>query len=212
MISVFQTSDTRNFELIPLTTFPGITMPAKYVIRAYTTGYVEQVRLTEIAMPVIVARASQKGYEIYSVFPSQEFLGNTYSMIEIASLGLVDKMTGCAAVVSSTIKSFQNKRVTVATNLKALGILGKLIPLLASRMTKGTNEADVGVYISTLPRMTIDDDFMVTVTDAPVPRHAVNISKQNAHVLEIDVLSAWREMGLDAGWSNEVVVKVSFNS
>ena len=212
MISVFQTSDTRNFELIPLTTFPGITRPAKYVIRAYTTGDVEQVRLTEIAMPVIVARPSQKGYEIYSVFPSQEFLGNRYGMIEIASFGLVDKMTGCAAVVSSTIKSFQNKRVTVATNLKALGILGKLILPVASRLIKRTNEADVGVYISTLPRMTIDDDFMVTVTDAPVPRHAVNISKQNAHVLEIDVLSSWREMGLDAGWSNEVVVKVSFNS
>jgi hypothetical protein len=212
MVSVFQTSDARNFELIPLNKFPGITKPAGYVVRAYTTGHVEQVRLTEIAMPIVLVRASERGYEIYSVFPSQEFLGKTYGMIELASFGLVDKMTGCAAVVSSTIKSFQDQRITVVTKLKALGVLGKLIPPATIKLIEGANKATVGVYISTLPKMTIDDDFMVTIADAPVPRHTVNIAKQNSRVLEVDVLSAWREMGLDAGWSNEVEVKVFFDS
>ncbi len=58
--------------------------------------------------------------------------------------------------------------------------------------------------------MTIDGDFMATVADEPVPRHAVKISEQDGRVLEIDILAAWKEMGPDRGWSNEVEVKVIF--
>ena len=44
-----------------------------------------------------------------------------------------------------------------------------------------------GVYVSTLPDMTIDGDFMATMQDKPVPRHCVSISRQSECVLEVDV-------------------------
>lgn len=69
--------------------------------------------------------------------------------------------------------------------------------------------ADTGVYISSLPKMTIDDNFMVSIFGHPVPRHTVKISSSADAVLEIDVETAWRELGLDSGWSNELEVTVN---
>jgi hypothetical protein len=56
--------------------------------------------------------------------------------------------------------------------------------------------------------MTIEDDFMVTIQGLPLPPHTVALSKSDLHTLEIDVETAWKEMGLKAGWSNEVEVNV----
>lgn len=65
-----------------------------------------------------------------------------------------------------------------------------------------------GIYLSTLPDMTIDGDFMITIQNQPIPRETVSVSKDDEHVLEIDVERAWEEMELQSGWSNEVEVKV----
>lgn len=51
---------------------------------------------------------------------------------------------------------------------------------------------------------------MATIQGQPIPPHTVIVSKTSSHVLEIDIETAWKEMGLDAGWSNEVEVKVYF--
>ena len=41
-----------------------------------------------------------------------------------------------------------------------------------------------------------------------IPVHTVQISEASSLVLEIDIETAWNEMGLDSGWSNEVSVDV----
>lgn len=69
-----------------------------------------------------------------------------------------------------------------------------------------------GVYVSTLPDMTLDGDFMATMQDKPVPRHCVSISRQSECVLEVDVEAAWNEMGLDSGRGDEVEVTVTFDT
>lgn len=56
--------------------------------------------------------------------------------------------------------------------------------------------------------MTIDGDFMVTIQGNPIPRHTVSVSKDDKHVLEVDVERAWKERELSSGWSNEVEVKI----
>ena len=70
----------------------------------------------------------------------------------------------------------------------------------------------VGVYISALPNMTIKGDFIATIREQPIPPHTVAISKIDSHVLEIDIERAWKEMGLESGWSNEVEVKLYFSA
>ena len=59
--------------------------------------------------------------------------------------------------------------------------------------------------------MTVDGDFMVTIRDQPIPPHTVSISNVDAHVLEIDIQAAWKEMDLKPGWSNEIEVRLYFS-
>lgn len=71
----------------------------------------------------------------------------------------------------------------------------------------------------------MDEGFLVTILGKVVPRERVvrkvlgdegsrtsEESRAKAGVLEIDLLGAWEEMGLDSGWSNEVRVAVFVQS
>lgn len=60
--------------------------------------------------------------------------------------------------------------------------------------------------------MTVEGDFMATIQDQPVPRHTVRMSSEDESVFEVDVQTAWNELGLDAGRSNEVEIKVHFSA
>ncbi|POR32750.1 Putative phosphotransferase enzyme family protein [Tolypocladium paradoxum] len=98
--------------------------------------------------------------------------------------------------------------------------LGRYIPSLFAK--RPVNQLPVvqqtdanrfsGIYISTLATMTVEGYFMVTIQDRPVPRHTVRMSKEDGGVFEVDFQTAWNEMGLDAGRSNEVEVKVHFSA
>ena len=68
----------------------------------------------------------------------------------------------------------------------------------------------LGIYISHLPELSIEDDFMATIQGQPIPPHTATLNKTDNRVLDIDIETAWKEMGLEAGWSNEVEVKVYF--
>lgn len=59
--------------------------------------------------------------------------------------------------------------------------------------------------------MSIERDFMITVLGEPIPTHTVSINAADEHVLNIDVETAWKETGLDSGWSNEAEIKVYFD-
>ena len=50
--------------------------------------------------------------------------------------------------------------------------------------------------------------MMVQVMGSPVPACTVTKSKTDPRVLEVDVETAWREMGLKAQWNNEVAVEL----
>jgi hypothetical protein len=60
--------------------------------------------------------------------------------------------------------------------------------------------------------LSIENDFLITIQGQTIPVRTVSVSKQNQHVLEIDVETAWKEMKLDSGWANELTVKVYFSA
>jgi hypothetical protein len=62
-----------------------------------------------------------------------------------------------------------------------------------------------------LPELSIQDDFMVTIQGQPIPPHTVAVNKHDRHVLDVDIETAWEEMGLKSGWANEVEVKAYFS-
>jgi hypothetical protein len=53
--------------------------------------------------------------------------------------------------------------------------------------------------------------MLITILGKVIPEHTVSVSKSNPKVLEVDLETAWEEMGLDSGWSNEVGVKIFIN-
>ncbi len=73
-----------------------------------------------------------------------------------------------------------------------------------------TDTSGAGIYISALPELSVQDDFLVTIQGQPIPPHTVSVNGQDKHVLDVDIETAWTEMGLKGGWANEVEVKVYF--
>lgn len=51
---------------------------------------------------------------------------------------------------------------------------------------------------------------MVTIQGQAVPIHTVKVSGQSRYVLEVDIETAWEQMELEVGWSDEVGVKINF--
>ena len=185
--------------IVPLLDFPGIHSDStgQYVVRAHTSGIVTECMRPLDRESLVAVRLESKGWEILTAYPTQSFTlkgshgCNTKDggLTHVAVLGLLGKMTGAAALVSSDIVLAENGRLRFNINLKALGTLG--------------------VYFSDLQDRTIARNFMVCISGHPVPRKTVwKEGGQEAKVLAVDVYSAWKAMGLDNGWSNEIFVQV----
>lgn len=194
ILGVFNVSQRRINELAPLNYFPGIVPSVDYVIRAHTTGKVSGPISLELeqATSLITISLDVRAYEILCAFPVTSFEGHKYIDGHAGLVGLTGKMTGCAALTTtSSILRPETGRLALMCSLKALGVLG--------------------VFISTLPSMSIGDDLMVTIQDIPVPFETVERSERDCHVLEIDVERAWELMDVTDLQQDEVTVKCSFN-
>ena len=189
ILALFNVSERPLSELVNLNAFPGVTSGQEYIVRTHTTGEVTPSMKLNTEHPVISLEVEIKGHEILSAYPLLALPSSQPSTLDtkVAVLGLLGKMTGAAAVVRSETRLEENGRVRIEVSLKALGSLG--------------------VYISSLGKKSVEDDVLVLVQGKVVPVHTVKIQEQSP-VLEVDVERAWDEMGLEAGWSNEVRVSV----
>ncbi|KAE8344228.1 hypothetical protein BDV24DRAFT_172111 [Aspergillus arachidicola] len=200
ILGLFNVSENRRTSLVSLQEFPGIhdDYDTKYIVRSHTRG-----TITDLIQPIdrnalLGVVLEDKGWEILTAYPTQAFIlkrNNSSDTSEpnpthAAVLGLLGKMTGAAAIVSSDIYVEANGRLRFDISLKALGTLG--------------------IYISDLPGWSIENDFMVTILGYPVPRKTVwkEGDDEKSKVLAVDILTAWREKKLKPGWSNEVIVQV----
>ena len=193
ILALFNVSERRLAELVNINAFPGVESGKEYVVKTHTTGEITHPMKLSSETPVISLEVEVKGYEILSAYPLLALPGPTKTIssdspaTKVAVLGLLGKMTGAAAVVRSQTRLEESGRLRVELALKALGRLG--------------------IYVSTLHRKSVEDDILVMISEKVVPMHTVKIATQ-APVLEVDVEAAWDEMGLQAGWSNEVRVLV----
>ncbi|KAI1811300.1 glycoside hydrolase family 36 protein [Poronia punctata] len=184
LLGIFNTRPHTLTDFISLDSFPGILASNKYILRSYTTGLSTPSKRLLMTLPM-------SGYDIITAHPITQFTTETNGVISIASLGLVDKMTGATAIVSNTFGVLPKGRISARVQLKALGKLG--------------------LYISDLPHMNIENDFMAMIQDSPIPVNHVSVDTRNPCVLVIDVLGAFKETGLRVGWSDEIFVKVYFD-
>jgi hypothetical protein len=49
---------------------------------------------------------------------------------------------------------------------------------------------------------------MILILGRVIPFHTTSFSKIHKDVLEIDIETAWHEMGLVSAWNNEVAVEI----
>lgn len=185
--------------MVSLMDFPGIheDSDGQYVVRAHTSGKITN-RMRPLSQDSLVSLVlEQKGWEILTAYPTRSFTlqgsrgcnSSGDNLTHVAVLGLLGKMTGAAAVLSSDIHVVENGRLRFDISLKALGTLG--------------------IYISDLKNRSIAGNFMVMILGRPVPQRTVwKEGGDDARVLAIDLVESWRTMKLDSGWSNEVFVQV----
>lgn len=196
ILGIFNVCEQTLSEFVALDEFPG-TEEGDYVMGSFTKGRLSM-------KPVARARDGQKQaalvetelgpgeWDILTAYAVQSFSLPSCSgaaPIGVAMLGLVDKMTGSAAVTGYDVYVEENGRLRVWVSLKALGVLG--------------------LWISGLHQKSVEGDFFVLMGGKPIDVGNVRKSETAPErVLEIDVEKAWRESGQEAGWSNEVTLEV----
>jgi hypothetical protein len=153
-----------------------------------------------------------RGYDILSSYPLRGFFDEKKDDTTwIANLGLLGKMAGAAAIVHNRITKLVINRILIDTSIKALGILGTYLHIPLKQLSNPSTNLALGLYISTLPKLSFKDNTMITIQGKVIPIHTISVSKVSDYVLEIDVETAWKELELDSGWSNEVEVKIYLN-
>ncbi|CAI7663254.1 unnamed protein product [Penicillium glandicola] len=196
ILGLFNIQSAGASSIVSLMDFPGIheDSEGQYIVRGHRSGRISH-RLRPLTQDSLVSVVLEpKGWEILTAYPTRSFTltgshGKNFSPTHVAVLGLLGKMTGAAAVVTSDISVVENGRLRFDISLKALGTLG--------------------IYFSDLQDRSIAQNFMVMILGRPIPQNTVwKQGGENANVLAIDVLAAWKSMKLDSGWSNEAFVQV----
>ncbi|KAI9894781.1 MAG: hypothetical protein M1814_002138 [Vezdaea aestivalis] len=189
MMGLFNVSQRELRELVPLSEIPGIQKEHEYIVRAFSSKSVTNVfqggsneALTSIALDM-------RGWEILTSFP----VHSAGKYTKFAILGLIDKMTGAAAIVNSEVDDIpaphlKKNAFSISVTVKALGILG--------------------IFVSNLKQKSIKDNFMVAVQDLRVPLQAVGIDGQH-NILTIDLSRVWRELDLQGDYDGHLTVKIS---
>ena len=127
IIGVFNVSTRPLSELIPLSKFPGVVEAQYYIVRAHSSGLTSKPLQVVDRHSLLYVSLEVRGYEIFSSYPLRGFVDEKREETTwIANLGLLGKMAGAAAVVSSKLEKLENGRIVIDTNIKALGILGRL--------------------------------------------------------------------------------------
>ncbi|KAI9702357.1 MAG: hypothetical protein M1836_000836 [Candelina mexicana] len=190
ILGVFNATQASLTELVNIKEFPGVLDGVEYLVRAHSTGQISRLMTMEQKTALIKLELPLRGWEILSAYPIQTFdlaTNNVKSSLNVAILGLLGKMAGAAAIVSSDLYVESNGRLRILTSLKALGVLG--------------------LYVSDLAARSIEDHFLVLILGKVVPVDTVKYGDVE-NVLEIDVERAWKVMELNSGWSNEVGVEI----
>ncbi len=132
ILGLFNISARNLTDIIPLSRFFGVLSSLQYVVRAHTTGFISDPWTPDSASSRLVVSLEPRGYEIFTAFPLSTFHSDSRGQVVLANLGLLEKMSGCAAILNSSFELLTNGRMFVDTRLKALGVLGNLITVVFS--------------------------------------------------------------------------------
>jgi hypothetical protein len=185
ILGVFNVCQFALSEVLTLADFPG-TENGAYVVRSHVKGKVSfPVRRSDSHS--IHIDLDKQGYDILTAYPLISMESSSGIKL-VANLGLIGKMSGAAAIVSSEVYPAATSRPRLWTSLKALGTWG--------------------IWIDELPQLSIAKDLFALMFGKPVPLDCVRVSETDERVLEIDLEKVWREGNFSQTWSNEVAIEL----
>lgn len=134
LLALFNVSERVLTEFVSLNEFPGVEDDEEYVIRGHRTGELTQLMRPGAPRAVLSLEIAIKGWEILSAYPVRSFQlskdqNGDANATKVVVLGLLGKMTGAAAVLNSEMRLEKNGRLRISSSIKALGVLGKSLPL-----------------------------------------------------------------------------------
>lgn len=125
IVGVFNVRESAVVEVLPLARFPGVVSSQKYVVRAHATGRVTPPLKVGSSASMLTLALGVRGYDVLCAYPLTAVPSRTRGEVLLANLGLVGKMTGCAAVLRTVFEVRENGRMLVDATVKALGVLGE---------------------------------------------------------------------------------------
>lgn len=120
---MFNVSKSPLSELITLNEFPG-TEEGEYIIRSHMGKTMGKPTTRANRKSVVTVELGTKGYDVFTATPLRRFQIKS-GEITIASLGLLGKFCGAAAIVGIDIYTEKTGRLRVYTSFKALGTIGE---------------------------------------------------------------------------------------
>jgi hypothetical protein len=126
LLGIFNINHQPLMEIVKLEHFANLPPAQAYIVRAHTSGKVsEPMSLQDSTTIPLLLSLGTAGYEILTAYPLHTTTNSVRkATLNIAVLGLVDKMTGAAAVLRSTVCE-EGDGVLVQVVLKAMGLLGQ---------------------------------------------------------------------------------------
>ncbi|KAK5949185.1 hypothetical protein OHC33_009726 [Knufia fluminis] len=234
MMGVFNVAERDVNFMLPVTRIPGVTLNAAdspvterkcWVVRSHmsrrVTGPITPMLPVGGGM-LVQANLGVRGFDVWSAVPVHGAfdLGRERSL-RVAVMGLLGKMTGACALVGSRFEVMGpagegeevwsesqrgvERRLRIDVQMKALGVLGVWFQIAGSE-----KEVTVGEDLLVLMHGRVIPQERVTITTAGLTRPPRHTPEESAKVgmIQIDVEGAWDDLGLEAGWNNEIGVEM----
>lgn len=134
LLGVFNVSTVALTELVDMKMgFQDIESGREYVIRAHNTGRVTGPAkvLGDKGDSLLVVGLEPSRWEVFTATPVEIVRCDNGEEVKVAALGLVENITGAAAVVGSRVCTNSDGEIIAEIDLCALGTLGKEAFLLS---------------------------------------------------------------------------------
>jgi len=232
ILGVFNVAERDVSFVIPITKIPGVKPQEEETKRSWVVRSHLSRRITRPITPTLPLQGKSllqanlpiRGYDIWTCIPVHGPYNISDRHFSIAIIGLLGKMTGACALTNSrftsagpadsSVSSASDRQKSATTRLridiemKALGVLGVWIS--SSSSDDGSNTID------------IDDDLLILMKGKVVPRQRVKLTTEGIDglvaddgsrsgqpgLIEIDTEGAWDDLGLEAGFNNEVAIQI----
>jgi hypothetical protein len=222
-------------EVVGVAEFMGAAdMTAGVLVRSHRTGACSSVLSAQGETPdVFAVQVDGRGWDVLSATPVFAAVTEQGEVVYAANLGLVGKMTGGAAIVSTAWSTrsaaagngkgrnghfngnghshhtSESNGDTTVCSIETRNASRSSLNIKTSLKALGT----WGLWVST-NNLDIERDTFITIQGRAVPIECVSVKNGKGEegkghgggglVIEVDLVRAWKEMDLKPGWGNEV--------